>query len=159
MMQSHLQSQIAAVEDFPLTERTDPWSEAMCASVDRVSGFLGGEGWVCGNAVAGSSASIESEWVGVRAVHEVDWPRGAGVCVELWYFLPAEFRHGDGPHSPGEPLEAAEHRIERMAALTSVLVGAGFAVALLDRGWLGVNLLVTLACSPVRGIRAVAGVT
>lgn len=141
MMQSHLQSHFAVLTDFPLTERTDPWSAAMRASVDRMSGFLAEEGWVCANTVAGSSASIASEWVGVRAVHEVDWPGTAGLCVELWYFLPAEFRHEEGP----EPLEAAEHRIERMAALTTALVEGGFEVALVDRGWLGVNLLVTSA--------------
>ncbi|MEV7902130.1 hypothetical protein [Streptomyces anulatus] len=144
MMQPHLQSQLTVVGNLPLTERTHvPCSGAIRESVNRVSGFLVEEGWVCANAVEGSSASIESEWVGVRAVHEVDWPRAALLCAEVWYFLPAEFRQAEGECLPGEPLEAAEHRIERIGVLTETLVGAGFGVALVDRGWLGLNLLVT----------------
>ncbi|MFH9782454.1 hypothetical protein ACH4NU_19130 [Streptomyces sp. NPDC017259] len=77
----------------------------------------------------------------VHPVHPEGWPAGARACAEVWYFLPAELRAEEQAWPAGEPLEAAEFRMERMELLSRELELAGYRVGFVDRGWLGPNLL------------------
>ncbi|MFH9731832.1 hypothetical protein [Streptomyces sp. NPDC017260] len=98
-------------------------------------------GWVCGAPAWEVTRDIASEWVAVHPVHPEGWPAGARACAEVWYFLPAELRAEEQAWPAGEPLEAAEFRMERMELLSRELELAGYRVGFVDRGWLGPNLL------------------
>ena len=113
---------------------------ALLRPVRHVSAYLDAAGWVCGVSAGDATRSIDSEWVAVHPVHPYAWPAGARACVEVWYFLPAELRREERAWPAGEPLEAAEYRIERMSVLTEELAAAGYTVGFVDRGWLGPNL-------------------
>lgn len=140
MMQSQVRPHQMVVLELPLLHERGPLPESpdALAAAAGVGGELREAGWL--GQVPGRPEP-EEEYVVVRPVHPVDWPAGAEVCVEVWYFLPVEHRGVVPGVRSGQSLEAAEHRVERVEALIADLRGLGYEVAFVDRKWLGMNLL------------------